>query len=628
MSRGGETRVQTSRKNNLHQLVREISSLLNQVTGIELGPRQAHMVEARLTRRMSDLGMSDPAAYHEYVREHLREELPALTSLLTTHHTFFFREFFHFEFLEQKALPALVENMRREGRTTLKVWSAACSRGQEVYSLSMCLYHWFRRFAPDLAFEILGSDVDAESIAYAKNGVYRWDEVKEIPLAYMASNWARGTGEISAYVKARQPIKSQCRFREINLFDAGRVLAGQSFDLIFCRNVFIYFSQEQIRVVTDSMLKLLNDGGYLFLGISESLNGLRIPVNHLGQSVYEKPRAKVTPVASAFRDPIRPAPVAARPVRVLCVDDSPAILTLLKRILSPENGFEVVDTAGNGLEAAEKLKRNKVDLMTLDIHMPEQDGVEYLRRNLGPDHPPVVMVSSVNRENADLALQALELGAKDYVEKPTLGDLSFRAEEIRAKLRCAAESATRIEAPATELERQFQSRPVIRQAEKKLRIVVAGPGDVNRINALLKELKLPQPPTVVLFQAGEALVPSLAQRLGAPGWKPAQVLAAAKEPVLEAGRIYAGDFATDFPQLRREHGARRSSILVFGGVPSQTLHVLRNWPESQVIVEELQATLHAAKKELDNTPGQIVPVTSFSYLSDSWLSRSDEEERS
>jgi two-component system chemotaxis response regulator CheB len=122
---------------------------------------------------------------------------------------------------------------------------------------------------------------------------------------------------------------------------------------------------------------------------------------------------------------------------VLVVDDSTSIQAVLKQVLGKDRGFEVVGTAANGIEAAKLLRTLEVDAMTLDIHMPGQGGVDYLKANFSRAHPPVVMVSSVDREEADLAHKCLTIGASDYVEKPTLANMGERGEELRNKIRAA-----------------------------------------------------------------------------------------------------------------------------------------------------------------------------------------------
>lgn len=630
-----------------HELVKEVSALLNQVTGIQLGPRQAHMVESKLTRRMLDLGIEGWDEYHAYLKEHLNDELPALVSLMTTHHTFFFREFFHFEYLEKTALPGLIEAMRKENRKTLRVWSAACSRGQEVYSLSMCLFHYFRRFAPDLNFEIFGSDVDPESVRHAQNGVYKWDEVKEIPLAYMAGHWARGTGEIADFVKAKASIKGATKFGVVNLFDLGTKLSGQTFDIVFCRNVFIYFAQEQIKAITQNILQHMHSEGYLFLGISESLGGIHLPIAHLGQSVYRKrevhlsvasstktvtapaktpatrPSLSVVPapaVASSAPVTAKPATPAAPILRVMCVDDSPVILTLLKKLLGKEFGFEVVATAGNGLEAAEKLKTTQVDLITLDIHMPEQTGVEYLQRNYKPGHPPVVMVSSVARENGDLALKALDYGASDYIEKPSVGDITARGDEIRMKLRCAAEREAVPPLNENRLEKAFESRELIQHPESKVRVFVGGVGDLKNFARVCRESQTNQPPTLIFIRGAESALPAVVSKLKSEGVRNVDIYSDPSKAMQPNG-VCVADYAKHFNDLRHVAQMRQAAILLFGPVTGEMIRDFKTWPNSEIVVEESQSNMKTAAMNLKEGEGQVVPVTSFSYLADSFLSK-------
>jgi chemotaxis protein methyltransferase CheR len=415
-------------------LIQEVSRLVSVLTGVQLGEKQYSMVESRLSKRLMQLGIETSSEYFNYLNENFESESQALVSLLTTHHSFFFREFTHFDFLLRdttNGLASIAARVRKEGRSVIRVWSSACSRGQEVYSLAMFLNRHLKEVAPDLKFEIVGSDVDSESIEFAKNGVFTWDEVKEIPATYMEGSWARGTKEISRFVRAKSSLRQHCKFQVLNLQELPSGSVDGKFDIIFCRNVFIYFMPEQIKEISVNLLKQLNRGGLLVLGLSETLNGLGVPVNYLGPSIYGAKDGKLELV---------PPPQNALPtevLRVMCVDDSPTVLTLLKKILSPAQGFEVVCTAINGIDAAEKLKNHKIDIVTLDIDMPVQGGVEYLRQNFGPGHPPVVMLSSFARDGHPSALRSFGVGAIDYVEKPTLENLNQRGEEIRTKLRAA-----------------------------------------------------------------------------------------------------------------------------------------------------------------------------------------------
>ncbi|MBI3544617.1 MAG: response regulator, partial [Deltaproteobacteria bacterium] len=370
------------------------------ITGVQFNERRHTMVLTRVTKRMIELGIKDLDVYQSYLETHLETETQHLVSLLTTHTTHFFREYAHFEFLEQTGLRQLVARMRASGETTLKVWSAACSRGQESYSLAMFLEYHLPRVAPGFTYEIWGSDIDPKSIEAATNGVYQWEELKTVPLTYLGGHWARGTDEIASFVKVRGSLRERCKFVVHNLVEPTPFLDNRSFHLIFCRNVFIYFSPADIATVTERLLSQLEPGGLFVIGMSESLNVAPTRVETLAPAVYRKPaplddEKRVSEEAAVAQTPA-PPPLPKDLIRVLCVDDSPTVLALLKQIFAPKFGFEIVATAKNGVEAAKELAQTDVDVVTLDIHMPIQNGLQYLEKNFGEGHPPVLMVSSVS----------------------------------------------------------------------------------------------------------------------------------------------------------------------------------------------------------------------------------------
>jgi chemotaxis protein methyltransferase CheR len=575
-------------------LVQIVSKIVMGITGVQLGEKQASMVQSRISKRISDLGLETEDDYLDYLESHREKESAALVSLLTTHHTYFFREAAHFDFLEKQALSALVARKRKSGDKKIRIWSAAASRGQESYSLSLCVNEWLRKNAPEMSYEILGTDVDPESIEIARNGVYHIKEVQSLPIHYMEM-WAKGTGDITQYVRAKKQIKTPCRFEVLNLL---RIPAKfeSNFDLIFCRNVFIYFTLDQIKSITENLLRLMHPVGYLFLGISETLNGLGLPVQGLGPSIYQK-TSSTTPPLSA------PIAVAARSLRVLCVDDSNVILSLMKRVLTKEEGYEIVGTAMNGLEASEKVRTLKPDLMTLDIHMPGQDGVAYLKANFRYGHPPVLMISSVPREDSDLALKCLELGASDYVEKPTLANLTSRSEEIRLKLKFAFLNAKQPK-PKLDFDRKFASSlPLLQATEGQLRVIIASLADREKIFETLHQLPNPQPNTFVIIEgAGGALV--------------------IVEKRLSQIRGMSAVVADNFEEVRRVAGRSRPlSALIFGQISPNAIATLDQLKPGQVLVEDLNQQNLLASGFGKAIQG-LVPYTSFAYHSHEYFARS------
>jgi chemotaxis protein methyltransferase CheR len=609
--------------------IEEIMQLARKLTGVQLSERHREMVKSRVGSRAAELGISSLNDYLQYFHENRKTEETRFVGLITTHHTYFFREYAHFEFLQNTVLPALLPELRARSDKKLRILSAACSRGQEVYSLAMFLDHHLKQLDPSLSYEIVGNDIDAESVAVAKNGVYSRDELKEVPLSLMADHWVRGTGDIANYVKARESLRKNLRFATDNLLDSSTTNVFGRFDVIFCRNVFIYFNADQIRAITEKLLSRMNPSGFLFIGVSESLSQLKLPVHAVGPSIYQNKTAKVlqptqapagataaAPAVAAKGTPApgaSPAPAAIPAVlKVLCVDDSPVILNLLKSMLTKDKGFEVVGTAANGEEAAKKASELKPDLFTLDIHMPVQTGIEYLEKNYRTGHPPVVMVTSVTRENSDLAGKALALGAADYVEKPALSNLQERADEIRTKLKCAYLAHREGSRPLA-LDKSFQKSTAKVEADACLRVVALNLSSRPKLKSLFAEAGVGGPPFVLLVDGAKDTLTAIAALIG----KQFGVKVSAPDELpqtLRAGEIYLFDLATQTEKIAKSFGsARKVSVMVLGEITTASANRLMNFQGAQLLLEDTGGKKGAAA--LRELASDIVPVTSFSYLS-------------
>ncbi len=417
--------------------IMSLAQEVSQVSGVQLGEKQKDMVVQRLRRRMTLLGLKDEVDYVQYYLENRKDEFLELISLFTTHHTYFFREYKHFELLRAKVLPQLISEARRRADKTIHIWSAACSRGQEVYSLAIFMERALEQLAPDLKFRICGTDIDIISVEFAKNAVFTKQEIDAIPLGYQQNSFVRGTGDLANFGKIHPRLRKTCVFQTTNLLDVSS-WPTQEFDVIFCRNVFIYFSPEDMQKTALAFQKKLTDFGYLFLGLTETLNGLSVNLKNAGHSTYAKENEKQAKAVRQSRVISQPAETKVQ--KVLCVDDSPTILRLLRQIFSKDNGFVVADTAANGQEALEKIKNGTYDLITLDIHMPIMTGLEFLKKCAHVDIPPVIVISSVDRQEKSLALEMLKLGAQDYVEKPNMQDFNQRRDEILLKARVATQT--------------------------------------------------------------------------------------------------------------------------------------------------------------------------------------------
>ena len=612
-------------------LIEKVSNVVHKISGNRLGEKQAYMVETRVKKRMMELGLKNADEYIAYIDRNMDNESYILVGLITTHHTFFFREFPHFEILKNK-LPELLAAVKKRNDKTLSVWSAACSRGHEVYSLAMFLDFHIPKIDPTMTYKILGTDIDGESVKVASNGVYHHNEIKEIPMNFMGNNWAKGTGDIDMYAKVKSVLKSKCEFKPGNLLKINEAVRDQKFDVIFCRNVFIYFENHQIEAISRDLMARLHSHGVFFSGISEPLSGMKLELHSIGPSAYvhkdNMPKA-VAPVSNVI--PMKPgatasaAPVAAatpvsyqpQVLRVMCVDDSPSILTLLKKVLTPDQGFEVVATAINGKDAMEKLKTVKVDLMTLDIHMPEMDGIAYLEKNHTKSHPPVMIISSASRADSDTAMKAFKFGASDYVEKPALTNLEERGEEIRTKLRSIAGSVQR-STVVSSFDKENQKTFVITAPEKKMRVMLGSLSDLPMFKAFFGETDNSQPPSLIFFEGQGEILEGIVKE-HQRDFKKTVVFFENMDTKFEANKIYFIDFKKFFSLIQKKHALTPTSILAYGNTSAHAAKLVAEWKGVELLLEDLGEKGNP-KHPLKAYASDVVPATSFPYMSCRYLS--------
>ena len=263
-----------------------VRALVHAETGIALGDSKRQMVCSRLSRRLRFWGYTTFAEYWAHLQraDPDGEELVRLINAITTNKTDFFREAHHFEYLHSTILPELAA---RSGPRRLRIWSAGCSTGQEAYSIAVTVLAGLPRPAA-WDVRILASDIDTDVLATARAGVYGPGEATNVP-ARVAGRLFEASGSGGA-VRVRDEVRRLVVFRRISL-SAEPWPIRTLFDFIFCRNVVIYFDKDlQARLVA-RLVDYLQPGGYLFLGHSESLLGLRGGLRHVGNTVYRKPGA-------------------------------------------------------------------------------------------------------------------------------------------------------------------------------------------------------------------------------------------------------------------------------------------------------------------------------------------------
>jgi len=246
--------------------------------GITLSPSKKALVAGRLARRVQDCGLGGFAAYFQLLASGDQPaEVQTAVDLLTTNETYFFREPKHFEALRKSATE------RPPDGKPFRVWSAASSTGEEAYSIAMVLEDCLGSGR----WEVVGSDISTRVLAQARRGQYVASRATNIPAAYLKRFCLRGVGEHEGTLLVQRQLRSHVRFHQVNLNHAVPGTFG-TFDVVFLRNVLIYFSPETKRQVVARVLSLLKPGGSFFVGHSESLNGISEAVRATGPAIYRR----------------------------------------------------------------------------------------------------------------------------------------------------------------------------------------------------------------------------------------------------------------------------------------------------------------------------------------------------
>ncbi len=257
-------------------------------TGIALGPHKRALLQVRLGTRLRALGLASFGNYRHLLVEQDPEgdELARLVNAVTTNKTEFYREARHFTYLAQQWVPEALERAARDGQRIIRIWSAGCSSGEEPYTIAMTLADALPQ-AAGWSLRILASDINTEVLSRATAGIYRFEDVRPIPRAVLRRHFLRGRGTKAGLVRIRPELRQLVRFRSINLIEDGWPIETP-FDLIFCRNVLIYFDQPTQQRVLERLVGCLKEGGRLVLGHSEGVHGMVSGLRHAGSTIYHK----------------------------------------------------------------------------------------------------------------------------------------------------------------------------------------------------------------------------------------------------------------------------------------------------------------------------------------------------
>ena len=266
-----------------------LSRYIHSECGIKMPVPKKVMLEARLRKRLRARGIKSFEEYCDFLfsPEGMEQERLSMIDVVTTNKTDFFREPRHFEYLVQYAVPELISLCGAGTRRSLQVWSAGCSTGEEPYTLAMVLSEYA---APthDFNFSLLATDISTSVLERAVRGTYKEERVEPVPLELKKKYILKSRDRSKRLVRMSPELRAMVRFRRLNFLEDDFGMKRPR-DIIFCRNVIIYFDRPTQEKVLGRLCQHLIPGGYLFMGHSETLSSLDLPLVSVGHMIYRKP---------------------------------------------------------------------------------------------------------------------------------------------------------------------------------------------------------------------------------------------------------------------------------------------------------------------------------------------------
>ncbi len=267
----------------------KLGNMITERYGIKMPPEKKIMFQSRLQRRLRELEIN---SFDEYARMLLyrdqdAKELAILADYISTNKTEFFREKDHFQFITDKVLPNYLAEKQTEKTPTLKFWSAGCSNGQEAYSIAITTEEFMRLKQTQFNYSILCTDISARMLKMAREAIYPFSSIDEISSDLKHRYFLKSKDQKDRKVRIIKDLRDKITTAYLNLMDPGYHFP-ENFDVIFLRNTLIYFSPEVQQKVLMKVLNNLKTGGYLFIGHSESLINMNLPIQSIAPSVYVK----------------------------------------------------------------------------------------------------------------------------------------------------------------------------------------------------------------------------------------------------------------------------------------------------------------------------------------------------
>ncbi len=263
-----------------------LSGLVQTTMGIKMPPEKKQLMETRLTKRIRALKLSSFEEYCDYLKRgdnNSRREMVDFCNSISTNKTDFFREIGHFNYMRETILP----EYERAGKRDLKIWSCASSSGEELYSIAMEIEEYIKKHNYRLNYTVLGTDISTRVLTIAKSGEYTEANVDTIPFEGFKKRYFDPVGTDKTRYRVKSFIKNNIKLGTFNLMSRNYNVPGP-FDIVFCRNVLIYFEREKQKYIIGNLLNKIDPHGYLFLGHSESMAGMNFNLKSCAPAVFRK----------------------------------------------------------------------------------------------------------------------------------------------------------------------------------------------------------------------------------------------------------------------------------------------------------------------------------------------------
>lgn len=266
---------------------KKLSEFIYHEYGIRMPPIKKIMLQSRLQKRLRDLKITSFTDYVNYVfsKEGQDNEVIHMIDVVSTNKTDFFREPIHFEFLTNNVIPEFIEEM--QGKSLLKIWSAGCSSGEEPYTIAIVLSECKEKYHNSFDFSILGTDISSRILNSASEAVYKENRVEGIPIILKHKYFLKSKERTNPTVRVIKEVRNKVKFARLNFIDNPYNIF-EAFDVIFCRNVLIYFDRETQEKVINKLCNNLRIGGYFFLGHSESITSMNVPLKQIKPTIFKK----------------------------------------------------------------------------------------------------------------------------------------------------------------------------------------------------------------------------------------------------------------------------------------------------------------------------------------------------